>query len=236
MAYALVGTIGVASQGAAGASVIPAWGTGENRTPNNLLVCFVSVTGDAAPPTTPAGWSIGVQVAAANSCSAQIYWKIAAGGDAAPTITAAINAVIAAQLAEFSGNATTSPGDKFNGAISTSSPVSCTFGAPDIASGELYVIASGDFRSTNRAPNDILTSNNATITQAGNNNGVSGLNHYSFGYSLATTSNASSDTAVMTPSVTTSITGLAVAGCTFKLAPVILPDINQQPLVPADWR
>jgi hypothetical protein len=91
-----------------------------------------------------------------------------------------------------------------------------------------------DRRSTARANNNTWTSNNGTVTQAGSNNGVSSTDHYSFGYILGTTSNASADTAVCTISVTTSIVGLAVASASFLLAPPpAIPDIIQQPLQPA---
>jgi hypothetical protein len=90
VAFALVGSVGVASQGAAGAAVTPAWGTSETRAANHLLICWVGVTGVATLPTTPAGWNIGKQVAG-TSCSATIYYKLAAGSDAAPTIALIIS-------------------------------------------------------------------------------------------------------------------------------------------------
>jgi hypothetical protein len=133
-----------------------------------------------------------------------------------------------AQLAEFTGGATSSPLDKSGTATGTSSPLTATFGAADTASGELLLISSGDFRSAARTPNDILTSNHATITQAGNNNGVSNASHYSFGYALATTSNSGANTAVLTPSVTTSITGLAVVAATFKLGATVFTQVLQR--------
>ena len=217
MAYALVGTIGATGQTAPSSGVTPPWGTGESRTAGNLLICFIGVTGTATLPVTPSGWTIAKQIAG-TSCSATIYYKIAAGSDTAPTIAAVVGGVIAYQLAEFSGNATTSPLDQTGSATGTSSPITATQGAVDTAVGELLLTCGSDFRSTGRAPNDTWTSNNATITQAGSNNGTTSTTHYSFGYSLATTSKASADTAVMTLSVTTNITGLAVASATFKLA------------------
>jgi hypothetical protein len=214
--YVLVGTIGVASQGAASAAVTPAWGTSENRTAGNLLICFVAVTTSPVIPTTPSGWSVGVQQNnGSGSCGAYIYYKIAAGTDTAPTIAALTSGLIAAQLAEFSGNNAT-PLDQIGGTTSPSSPITATLGGADTTSTELIIMAGADFRSAARTPNDTWTSNHATITQAGSNNGVSSANHYSFGYSLATTSNSGADTAIMTCSVTTSLTGLAIAACTFK--------------------
>src|SRR4029077_10683441 len=212
--YALVGTIGVASQGASGAAVTPAWGTGESRTAGHLLICFVGVTGSAIMSATPSGWSLGAG-GTSTTIATQIFYKIAAGADTAPTLSAVTSGVISAQLAEFSGNSAT-PFDKFGNTSSAASPITATLNAADTATGELLIIVGADFRSAARTPTDTLTSNNATITQAGNNNGVSSVNHYSFGYCLATTSNAVADTAVMTCSVTTSITRLHVCAQTFK--------------------
>ena|SRR5215468_4804285 len=231
MAYALVGTPAAATQGSSGASVTPTWGTGLNRTAPNLLSCFVSVQGSATLPTTPSGWSIAKQIAG-TSCSATIYYKIAAGSDTAPTINAITSGVIAAQLMEFSGNATTSPLDQTGTATGTTSPITSTQSVADVQSGELLLMCGSDFRSTARSPNDTWTSNNGTVTAGGNNNGTSSVNHYSFGYILGTTSNASGDTAIMTLSVTTSITGLAVASSSFLLPPIVFPDLIQMPLQP----
>lgn len=219
MAFALVGTIGAATQGAVSASVTPAWGTGENRTAGNLLICFVSVSASNTLPTTPSGWTIAKQVANASGLTsgATIYYKIAAGTDAAPTITGITNSVISAQLAEFSGN-TATPLDQTGSATGTVS-TTATFAAPDTAAGELILMAGTDTRSTTVTPSDTWTSNNATITQAGNNNGVSSGDHYSFGYSLATTSNSAADTAILTLSTTVNTPYVSVVGATFKAAP-----------------
>src|SRR4029453_13736617 len=229
MAYSLVGTIGIASQAALSTAITPAWGTSENRDVGNLLILFLAQTGTgvSAAPATPAGWTLAVNVEATNT-GAAMYFKIATGADTAPTIAAITNVTLAAQLAEFSGNATTSPKDKQGGNTGAASPVTATFSSADTSAGELLVICSADARSAARTPTDTLTSNNATITQAGNNNGVSSANHYSFGYSLATTSNASADTAVVTASVTTSLTGLCVNAATFKLAAAgIVADLSK---------
>jgi hypothetical protein len=230
MAFALVGALGAATQGAAvNTAVTPAWDAGASRTAGNLLICFCASTGAGTFPTIPAGWSE-ARAQIGTSCAAGIYYKIATGADAAPTIAAIPSSRIAAQLAEFSGNATISPLDQnsFNGG--TTSPRTFTMGAPDATSGELLVLAGADFRSAARTPNDTWTSNNATITQAGNNNGVSSVDHYSFGYGV-TTSNASATTGVMTISTTTSVTGLIIVGATIKVAPVVvMPDLITEPM------
>lgn len=210
--YALVG-LGTASQGASGAAVTPAWGAG-SQTAGNLLICFIGVTGAASYPSVPSGWTQ-TSGGTSTTIAATIFWKIAAGSDAAPTLSAVTSGVISAQLAEFSGNSAT-PSDRFGNLSGAASPVTATLNAADTATGELLIVVGADFRSAARTPTDTLTSNNATITQAGNNNGVSSANHYSFGYCLATTSNAVADTAVLTSSVGTSLTRLEVCAQTFR--------------------
>lgn len=235
MAYALVGTIGAASQAAISTAVTPAWGTSENRTAGNLLICFVSVSRVTTTPTTPSGWSRATTTSG-TATSATIYWKNATGSDTAPTIAAITNGIIAAQLAEFSGAPSTIAVDTSSVNSGTSSPITSTHPAPDKTSGELLLMCGADSRSVARTPNDTWTSNSGTVTQAGNNNGVSTLDHYSFGYIAATTQNASADTVTMTCSVTQSISGLAVVSASFPLPVITLPDLFQQPLVPADQR
>jgi hypothetical protein len=216
MAIALVGTIGVASQGAASAAVTPAWGTSESRTAGNLLICFVAVTAVATLPTQPSGWST-AKTQAGTSCSAAIFYKVATGTDTAPTIAAITSGLIAAQLAEFSGTATSTPLDQSGGAAAATSPVTATFGGADAAITDLWLAASGDFRSAStRTPTDTITGNHTTVVQAGNNNTVASANHYSFGYDLGTNSNSGADTAIVTTSVATSLTGLVIAAATLK--------------------
>lgn len=227
--YALVGTIGTATQGTSGASVTPAWGTGESRTAGNLLVLFASVTGTATSLSVPSGWNNSSAVLG-TSCSSYVYTKTAAGGDAAPTITGVTSGLIAAQLAEFSGGDNPPARDKFGNNTGTSSPLTATFSTADAQVGEILLISTADFRSTARASNDTLTSNHGTVTQAGNNNGTSSVNHYSFGYVLATTSNTGGTSATMTLSITTSITGLAIAAVTFTIP--FVPDAHKGDFLP----
>jgi hypothetical protein len=232
VAYALIGTPASASSGPS--SILPTWGTGLNRTTGNLLICPCSVTGSAVLLTTPSGWTVATQFNP-TSCSANIYYRIATGGDTAPTITIPAGTG-AAQLLEFSGNSAT-PLDKFGTAGSASSPTTATLTAADTASGELFIVCGADIRSAARTPSDTWTSNHATITLAGNNNAISTTNHYSFGYALATTSNTGANTAVLTASVTTSLTQLGVVAATFLLAPVVeipLPELILQPMRPAN--
>jgi hypothetical protein len=218
VAYALVGTIGAVSQGAASAAVTAAWGTSENRTANNLLTCSVSGTGIATLPTTPAGWSIGVQ-RAGTSCSVTVYYKVAAGADAAPTIAAVTSAVWAVQLAEYSGGAA-SPADQSGGNSATTSPLVATCGAADAGAGDLVIGCQALLNSAARtnATWSPAFNNGATATSNVNNAATSTANHYGFVYGT-TTGNAAADTHTLT-FTTTSVTGCAVAMASFKLTPV----------------
>lgn len=226
-AITLVGTIGAAVQGTSGAAVSTlAWGAGESRTAGNLLICFCSVTGVATNPSTPSGWTLAGASIGISSASI-IFYKVAAGTDAAPTLAAVTSGVIAGQLAEFTGN-TASPLDKSGFAGTSSSPVTAALSAADTASGELLIAAGADFRSAARSPNDTWTSNHATMTQAGSNNGVSSANHYSFGYSLSTTSNSGQTSVVMTASTSTSLTGLTISGASFLVAAPTGPTAQQK--------
>lgn len=216
MAFALVGSVGAAVQGTAGAAVSTlAWGTSETRAAGNLLLCFCTVTAVATLPGTPSGWSIGAQVAG-TSCSATVFFKVAAGSDAAPTIAAITSGLIAAHLEEWSGNATSNPIDETGTNTGTTSPRTATLFAADEATAALVAMAGADRRSVARTPNDTWTSNHGTPTLRASNNAVSSLDHYSHA-TLVTNSNSGADTAIMTLSVTTSITGLAVAAISFRL-------------------
>lgn len=219
MAFARVGTIGTAVQGAAGAGVSPGWGTGQNRTAGNLLILCVSVARTATLPTTPSGWTVAAQVAGSLS-SATVYCKIAAGSDAAPSVSGITSGVIAAQLCEYSGNRADilQVVDEVLTAKGSSSPVTATAPGTNAETGQLQILCGADRRTASRAPNDTWTSNNGTVTQDGSNNGVSSTSHYSFGSITSGTQGASAPTAVLTASVTTSQNSYAVAAATFKLA------------------
>lgn len=219
-AFVLVGSLPAAVQTAAGAA-LSTWAYGQSPTANDLLIARVTVTETATLPTTPAGWTLGPQVAG-TSCSATIYYKVAAGGDGVPTIAAITSGLIAGQLAEYSGGPTTSPLDQSASATGTTSPITATAGANNAAISELYVCAGADVRSVARTSSDTWTSNEGTVTQDGSNNATSSKDHYSFGAIIGTTS-LSAMTAVMTLSQTTSITGLAVVVASFKLAPLPPP-------------
>src|SRR6516162_4966998 len=107
MSFALVGSVGsiTPTSGTGGATVSPAWGTGEFRTAGNLLVCWCIDCASVTIPTTPAGWSVAKSISPGTDGGAAIFYKIATGGDAAPTISGSSR--LYAQLAEFAAGAGT---------------------------------------------------------------------------------------------------------------------------------
>jgi len=216
MAYALVGTIGAVSTGSLSASVTPAWGTNENRNANNLLVAFVFQSSGTVLTATPSGWT--KAVSAGTKLFPAIFYKVAAGSDSAPTFAGVTGATINAQLAEFSGN-TASPQDQTGSGNGATSPLTVTLAAADATVGELLLGASYLSYTSSNTGNCTFTSNNATFTAAGSNNGSSSTTHWAFGYATGTTSNSGADTVVSTASVTTNISTLQGVGASFKVSP-----------------
>lgn len=216
MAYALVGSAGAVSQSATGASVTPAWGTSESRTANNLLICWIAVDGNSSAPATPSGWSLAVSTTGTSSAAA-VFYKIAAGSDAAPTISAVTSGIISAQLAEFSGNASVSPLDKTGSNSGTTSSLTATTAGADAQSGELVIAANAAFYSASATKTFSLSMNNGATATAASNAATSTANHYDFGYGV-TTGNSAADNQTFT-FTTTKITGVAQVVASFKLKP-----------------
>ena len=219
MAIALVGAAGAVSQSASGAAVTPAWGTGANRTANNLLICCVTVAGSVTLPATPAGWTLDAN-RAGTLCAALLFIKVATGADAAPTIPAVTGAVISAQLYEFSGTAAVSPHDRGSTAAGTATPIIATNSAADIQAGSLLMQVGGARNSTARTNTLTHTPNNGAGSTSSNNNAVSTQNHYNYAYGL-TTSNAAADSDSMAFG-TAQLSGAVLAISSFKpaLAPI----------------
>ena len=117
MAPALVGGPLLAPTGAYQTTFTPSWPSGSGRTAGNLLVCWC-VTGAVATgsplPATPAGWTRAGYLTEADTqgggyvaATAILYYKVAAGGDTAPSFTVGTNVWVGAGLAEFSDAGTT---------------------------------------------------------------------------------------------------------------------------------
>ena len=95
-------------------SVTPSWGTGQNRTAGNLLVCAVSSWGGTTggTPPTPSGWTQALTITGSSRSVVVFFTKTANGGDSAPTVSAtntgtATFATLAAKLYELNDPAGT---------------------------------------------------------------------------------------------------------------------------------
>lgn len=208
MAYSLVGTIGAIATGTSGATLTPSWGSGESRTANNLLLLAVGDQGSLSTPATPSGWTAGPHVTATfigSFCSISLFYKIAAGSDAAPSITGVGGALWVAQLAEFSGNVTSSPLDQSNNASGTgafSNP------AADATAGELIFAT--------------VMNNSGNTATATMNNGASATRSSGSGLYTwwgVTTGNSSADT--LTPSGLSLPSAEAIASFKVASTPVV---------------
>ena len=211
MAFALVGSLGAVTQGASSAAVTPAYG--QTPTANNLLICWVGVAGGTSPGT-PSGWTLALLGhTGSGSGSAALFYKIAAGGDAAPTVPAVSGGVIAAQLGEFSGGAVPAVEDRGASASAiTSTPTTMTAAGADAAAGELIAYAVSMFYSAGATKTNTMALNNGATAHDVNNNATSTTNHYLFGYGITTT-NAAADVATLTWTTTKN----AASGAAFSV-------------------
>lgn len=214
MAYALVGSLGTVATGT-GLSVSPTFGTGESRTAGNLLVCWVAGAGTSSLDPPPSGWT---QAVADANTRAAIFYKVATGGDSAPTISqGSSGTLLAAGLAEFSGGATSTPEDQDASSTALTSATVITAASADTASGELvigcahYFYSMAGTKTTSHAYN-----NGGTTLSNANNDGTSDISHYRFTYAI-TTGNASADSLTDTWT-TTNATSHGVVLQSFKLA------------------
>ena len=216
MAYALVGSLGTVNATAANTANTPSYG--QTPTAGNLLVLFVGGYVADTLPATPSGWSVAKQVQEASGtqpCSASIFYKIAAGTDAQPTLAASTTPNWVAQLGEFSGNAATSPLDQSASAVGTGANFAATLttGGEDAALGELVVFIDAGNGGHCTAITPSSANNGMSFTQS-----TSITNGFGIGYAT-TTGNGSADSVVVTQ--TNSGTGtrsIAAALASFKLA------------------
>lgn len=225
MAYALVGSLGAVVQSTSGGS-ITTLAYGQTPTANNLLILWIACAASANTPGTPSGWtswSTGTGI----SCGCAILYKVAAGGDSAPTISAITSSVQSAMLGEFSGNDHSNPQDQAGGASGTTTPISGNTGVVDQAAGGLVITCSSAFYSSSSGTKTTSDSlNNGATAHTTTNTGTS-VNHYDFCWGI-TTSNASADSESLTVT-TTHLTGCVMALGSFKMPPppVIVPNLSR---------
>lgn len=222
MSFALVGTIGSATQGTSGGQITFGAGTGENADIGNLLVIWLTGTGAATLPATPTDWSIAAQVQG-TSCSSSLFYKVATGTESSVTISGVTSVVWTGQWAEYSGGDPVVPLSESGTATGTTSTITATFGAPDDYGADLVVAAGADRRSAAVSTTDTWSGTNwPTSVIGGSNNATSSQDHFSFAYGLGTRDQTVANTTVMSLSSTTSLTGAAVASATFALAPATI--------------
>lgn len=215
--FSLVGTAGAISTSTSGGAVTPAFGAGETRAANNLLVCWVAGGGHSTAPTTPAGWSVAEVDGVGTPIfgSATVFYKIATGADAAPTIAALASEVWVARVAEFQGNAHATPLDQV-GLASGATPRTATAAADDSTAGELVIAAAMISIAAAGAVTSSMTMNNGATATTATNDATSITTHANFGWGV-TTGNTAADTAAVSSTGGT-LNGIIVAVATFKLA------------------
>jgi hypothetical protein len=110
--------------------VSPSWDASQTRTAGNYLVCKVTNWGGTTggTPGTPAGWTQLLTIKGSSRASVTYFGKVAAGSDAAPTVSAtntgtATFSTLSAQLHELAGvDATTPVGASGTATGTTASP------------------------------------------------------------------------------------------------------------------
>jgi hypothetical protein len=215
MTIALVGTAGTPVLGAYQGAISPPWGSGESRTAGNLLICWHTGFEQITYPTTPAGWSIAAHAQLSGGGNVSLFYKVAAGGDAAPTFGSLGSQTQAAGLSEFSGLSST-PLDQSGAARTTTSPIVKTLDSADVASGELVIAIGCLYYPASASLISSHTFNNGVSPTYIHNDATSTQCHYRFAYGLTTgNSVADSDSYRDSYDVVTSI-GLALAS--FKAA------------------
>lgn len=220
MAITLVGSAGAAAQSASGASVTPAWGAGAARTAGNLLICTMTASRGSPAVAAPAGWTTAVShnTGGTTGTNSAVYYKIAAGGDAAPTIAASTSAVTSAQLYEFTGNAS-APLDQVGStgevAVPPATPQVATAAAADAAPTDLIIAVAGITKAkVGSLLTDVHTINHVTTPTVTRNNTASVVAHYDFAYGISNSNTGANSTsyAFATPDVT----GVSVCIASFK--------------------
>lgn len=222
MAYAQDGAVSAVATAAAASAVTPTWDAGATRPVGALLVCWAAgtTTGVATVPGTPSGWSTATPSVIESGTSGQavsiIFYKIATGGDTAPTIAGAAGMTWFVQIGSWTGNDTSSPIDKTGSVNAAASPGVPTNSGVDAAIGELFCYMGTEFITTAATSAAFVsTPTNFTANDTTNKATIS-ASHYLFGWGI-TTANAVADKDSITFDSATS--NLACVCGSFKLPP-----------------
>jgi hypothetical protein len=189
---------------------------GQTTQAGNWLILWVVGRAGATAPTTPTGWSILGQVTSATGtgCSATIFSKIAAGGDASPVIAASGSITWEGMNVEFAGGGPTITVDQTGSATGTTSPLVATAAAVDTNSADAVFTCSVITHSAATAATVSDALNNGVLID-NTNTTVSAVLQYGFGYSLATTAQPAADANTWT------FTTTPVAGATLIVSAVV---------------
>lgn len=190
---------------------------GQATASGNLIVACVQANTAGTITTTGVGYTS--QQASGNGCTVAIFYKPnCSASEAAPTFACVGATSVSAQLAEFSGGATSSPQDQTGNRTGKTSSQSATAGAADAASGEL-LIAAGAWVVTLASQTISNSFNNGTANSLGTYTAATGLN-VGNGYSV-TTGNGSADSWTQSSSLANNkISGTTLLIASFKGAAV----------------
>lgn len=211
MAIALVGSVGTLANGTT--TVQP--GFGQATTAGNLLVGWAFQIAGTGSINVNQGWSMSPSAALGFALA---YKQNSGAGETAPTFSTSSGTPtsFSAQVAEFSGAATSGALDQNRSAAGAATPQVTTALAADADAGELVIAMTGVVLSKAGTDTTTLALNNGTITSTANNDATSLINHFRFGYCV-TTSNAAADAATATDT-SMNMTSLLAALVSFKLA------------------
>lgn len=226
MAFQLDGSLGAVSTGAVAASVTPAFAQPPGA--GDILILWCSTSGGAARAAVPAGWKN--LVVMGSSAGASIFWRNAAGGDAAPTITGVASAIISAQLGAFTR-------EPVIGIGINESPVGTGTGATIVVGGQKertpaqLIVYCGTSTYTVAATS---TNNVGSITNGGtghdtNNNNSSSTAQFVFGYCLNTAANVATQSLTYNQTIT-NISAGSFVWASFMLATFAPPLGQRMPL------
>lgn len=210
---ALVGAVGPVLIQSGPADFTPSWDAGATRVAGNLLVCSIILSPNSAVPTTPTGWTLAAQVVANTTAAYSIFYRVATGGDAAPTFIS-LSGTGTAVLMEFSGVASV-PLDQTATAGGTTSPQVATDSTTDIGAFELIIACAGNMSHSLVTTNTSHSINNGTSINSVNNNGLTS-DSYNFAWGV-TTGNAAADSDSF--SSTGSLGSIGIAIASFKVGP-----------------